>query len=90
MCSDNRSRPPRLRVKQDIGYFSDDMRLYKPESVLWHMQFVKSLYPSWDDHYADELIRRFGLIPEQSVKSLSHGQRVKTMLLLIFARRRNY
>lgn len=74
-------------VKEDVGYFSDDMRLYKSESVSWHMQFVKSLFNSWDDEYAQELIQRFGLIPEQSVKSLSHGQRVKMMLLLIFARR---
>ena len=74
-------------VKEDVGYFSDDMRLYKSESVSWHMQFVKSLFTSWDDEYAQELIQRFGLIPEQSVKSLSHGQRVKMMLLLIFARR---
>lgn len=79
--------PNDTAVKQEIGYFSDDMRLYKPESVSWHMQFVKSLFPTWDDEYAEELIRRFGLIPEQSIKSLSHGQRVKTMLLLIFARR---
>ena len=79
--------PNDTAVKQEIGYFSDDMRLYKPESVSWHMQFVKSLFPTWDDEYAEELIRRFGLIPEQTIKSLSHGQRVKTMLLLIFARR---
>lgn len=79
--------PNEKGVKEDVGYFSDDMRLYKSESVSWHMQFVKSLFPSWDDEYAQELIHRFGLIPEQSVKSLSHGQRVKMMLLLIFARR---
>lgn len=79
--------PNERGVKEEVGYFSDDMRLYKSESVSWHMQFVKSLFPSWDDEYAQELINRFGLIPEQSVKSLSHGQRVKMMLLLIFARR---
>jgi len=73
--------------KQDIGYFSDDMRLYKPESIGWHMQFVRSLYPSWDDGYAAQLLDRFGLIAHQIVKGLSHGQRVKAMLLLILARR---
>jgi ABC-2 type transport system ATP-binding protein len=74
-------------AKQEIGYFADDMRLYKPETVAWHMQFVRSLFPNWDDVYAHELIERFGLIDRQPVKSLSHGQRVKTMLLLILARR---
>jgi ABC-2 type transport system ATP-binding protein len=74
-------------AKQDIGYFSDDMRLYKPESIGWHMQFVRSLYPTWDDAYASQLLDRFGLISQQVVKGLSHGQRVKAMLLLILARR---
>jgi ABC-2 type transport system ATP-binding protein len=73
-------------AKQDIGYFADDMRLYKPESIGWHMQFVKSLYPTWDDHYAKQLLDRFGLIEHQTIKGLSHGQRVKAMLLLILAR----
>lgn len=74
-------------AKQDIGYFADDMRLYKPESIGWHMQFVRSLYPTWDDHYAHQLLERFGLRSQQTVKGLSHGQRVKAMLMLIVARR---
>ncbi len=74
-------------AKQEIGYFADDMRLYKPESIRWHMQFVRSLYPTWDEQYASQLLQRFGLIEHQLVKGLSHGQRVKAMLLLILARR---
>ena len=74
-------------AKQDIGYFSDDMRLYKPETLGWHMQFVRSMFPSWDDAYAKLLLKRFGLIEERQVRGLSHGQRVKAMLLLILARK---
>jgi ABC-2 type transport system ATP-binding protein len=74
-------------AKQDIGYFSDDMRLYKPETLSWHMPLVRSLYRGWDDAYATQLLDRFGLIPQQVIKGLSHGQRVKAMLLLILARR---
>lgn len=74
-------------TKLEIGYFSDDMRLYKSESIEWHMQLVRSLYPSWDDAYARELLARFGLIAKQTIKGLSHGQRVKVMILLILARR---
>ena len=73
--------------KQDIGYFSDDMRLYKSESLAFHMQLVRSLYPTWDDSYAQQLLDRFGLIAKQRIKGLSHGQRVKSLLLLILARR---
>ncbi|MDA1230252.1 MAG: ABC transporter ATP-binding protein [Planctomycetota bacterium] len=74
-------------AKQDIGYFSDDMRLYKSESIAFHMQFVRSLFPNWDEDYAQQLLDRFGLIARQKVKGLSHGQRVKSLLLLILARR---
>ena len=73
-------------AKQDIGYFADDMRLYKAETLGWHMQFVRSLYPKWDDGYASQLLDRFGLIQQQAIKGLSHGQRVKAVLLLILAR----
>jgi len=73
-------------AKSQIGYFSDDMQLYKSESIAWHMQFVRSLFPLWDDAYAKELLDRFGLIDEQIIKGLSHGQRVKAMLLLVLAR----
>jgi ABC-2 type transport system ATP-binding protein len=74
-------------AKNEIGYFADEMRLYKPESIGWHMQFVRSLCATWDDAYAEQLLARFGLIERQIVKGLSHGQRVKAMLLLILSRR---
>jgi ABC-2 type transport system ATP-binding protein len=74
-------------ARQDVGYFSDDMRLYKTESLGWHMQFVRSLYPRWDDSYAKSLLERFGLLEEQTIKGLSQGQRVKALLLLVLARR---
>lgn len=74
-------------IKSQVGYFADDLRLYKPETIGWHISFVRSLFASWDDQYAHELLDRFGLIEQQIVKGLSHGQRVKAMLLLILARR---
>jgi ABC-2 type transport system ATP-binding protein len=74
-------------LKREIGYFSDDMRLYKAETLGWHMQLVRSLYPNWDQAYAQSLLTRFGLIDQQPIKGLSHGQRVKAMLLLLLARR---
>lgn len=74
-------------VKQEIGYFSEDVQLYKPETIGWHMRFVRSMYTTWDDHYARDLVRRFGINENQTVKGLSHGQRVKVMMMLILARR---
>lgn len=76
-----------IKAKWDIGFASDDMRLYDSMTLGWHIQFMKSLYASWDDRYAQVLLKRFGLRAEQTIKGLSHGQRVKATLLLVFARR---
>lgn len=76
-----------VAAKWDIGFASDDMRLYDSMTMAWHINFMKSIYPSWDDAYAQLLLKRFGLNAEQKVKGLSHGQRVKAALLLVFARR---
>lgn len=74
-------------AKQDIGFASEDLRLYKTATVAWHMEFIRSIFPSWDQPYAELLLKRFDLRADQKIKGLSHGQRVKASLLLILARR---
>jgi len=74
-------------AKLDIGFVSEDMRLYGSATLAWHMSFVQSIYPQWDQAYAETLLRRFDLKPRQKIKGLSHGQRVKAALLLSLARR---
>jgi len=74
-------------AKQDVGFASEDMRLYDAATLDWHMRFVQSIYASWDSAYAQTLIKRFDLRPEQRMKSFSRGQRVKATLLLVLARR---
>lgn len=73
-------------AKRDIGFVSEDMRLYKTATLAWHMDFIRSIYPAWDDAYAGELLRRFDLKAGHRIKGLSHGQRVKASLLLALAR----
>ena len=75
------------RAKWDVGFASEDMRLYAAATLGWHLRFIRSIYPNWDDAYAETLLKRFDLRPEQKIKGLSHGQRVKAMLLLVLARR---
>lgn len=74
-------------AKLDIGFVSEDMRLYGSATLAWHMKFLRSIYPRWDQLYADKLVHSFDLKPEQKIKGLSHGQRVKAALLLVLARR---
>jgi ABC-2 type transport system ATP-binding protein len=76
-----------IAAKWDIGFASEDMRLYEGMTLGWHIEFIRSMYASWDDAYAKLLLKRFGLNAEQKMKGLSHGQRVKATLLLVLARR---
>jgi len=76
-----------IAAKWDIGFASEDMRLYEGMTIAWHMDFIRSIYPNWDAPYAQLLLKRFGLRAEQKIKGLSHGQRVKATLLLVLARR---
>ncbi len=76
-----------VAIKREVGYVSDDMRLYKAQTLRWHMDFIKSIYPDWDEAYAGQLLKRFDLRAHQVLRGFSHGQRVKALLLLILARR---
>jgi ABC-2 type transport system ATP-binding protein len=76
-----------VAAKWDIGFASEDMRLYDSMTLGWHMGFIQSIYPNWDASYAQILLKRFGLRAEQKMKGLSHGQRVKAALLLVLARK---
>lgn len=76
-----------IAAKWDIGFASEDMRLYESMTVGWHMRFMQRIYPNWDASYAQLLLKRFDLRPEQKVKGLSHGQRTKSTLLMVLARK---
>ncbi len=80
---------PRQQVaaKWDIGFVSEDMRLYGHRDLAFHLNFLRSIFPAWDDQYAAALLQRFELNPGQKVKGLSHGQRVKAALLTVLARK---
>jgi ABC-2 type transport system ATP-binding protein len=74
-------------AKRDVGFVSEDMRLYGAATLAWHMEFIRSIFPSWDQTYAENLLKRFDLKAGQKIKGISHGQRVKAALLLVLARR---
>ncbi len=74
-------------AKAEIGFVSEDLRLYGSATLRWHMDLVDSVYPRWDASYAATLLKRFDLQAERKIKGLSHGQRVKAALLLALARR---
>ncbi|ESQ75505.1 ABC transporter ATP-binding protein [Asticcacaulis sp. AC402] len=76
-----------IAAKRHIGFVAEDMRLYESETIAFHMDFVRSIFDSWDGDYAQTLLHRLDLNEKQKVKGLSHGQRVKATLVLALARR---
>lgn len=78
-----------VAAKRNIGFIADDMRLYESETIEFHMDFIKSIFGTWDQQYAAKLLNSFDLNKDQKIKGLSHGQRVKTTLMLALARRPN-
>jgi ABC-2 type transport system ATP-binding protein len=76
-----------IAAKYRIGFVAEDMRLYESQTIAFHMEFMRSIFDSWDEDYAATLLRRLDLIKEQKIKGLSHGQRVKAILLLALAHR---
>jgi len=74
-------------AKREIGFVSEDLRLYGQATLAWHIRLVRSLRPHWDEAYAGELLRRFNLHPDRAVGAFSHGERVKATLLLALAPR---
>src|SRR5690606_28409648 len=50
-----------IEAKRQIGFASEDMRLYKGKTLAWHMDFIKSVFPYWDATYAQHLLKKFDL-----------------------------
>jgi ABC-2 type transport system ATP-binding protein len=74
-------------AKRDVAFVSDDMSLFGTATLEWHMRFVASMYPDWDEVYARKLLKSFNLRTDQWASKMSRGEHVKAMLLLALARR---
>jgi ABC-2 type transport system ATP-binding protein len=42
-----------VAAKRHVGFASDDMRLYSSCTLEWHMRFLRSIFPDWDQPYAE-------------------------------------
>ena len=51
------------------------------------MRYSRAFYPAWDQAYAEELRRSFGLDPSARIKNLSKGQKARAGLLVALAHR---
>jgi ABC-2 type transport system ATP-binding protein len=77
--------PPGVLAR--VGYLSEENDLPGWMRVEELLRYTRAFYPGWDDAYAEELRRTFGLDPAARVKDLSKGQKARAGLLVALAYR---
>jgi ABC-2 type transport system ATP-binding protein len=75
-----------VRIRQRIGFVSEDKGLYDYAKVGQMISFTRSFFPNWDREMEERLIGLFDLPMNQRVKKLSKGMRTKLALLLALPR----
>lgn len=76
---------PKMRAQ--IGYVSQEPRFYSWMRLAELARFVGAFYPSWDNRRLHELFERFRLDPQDRVRALSTGSRMKLAVALALAHR---
>jgi len=66
---------------QKIGYVSENQELPEWMTVAELLAYCKPMYPTWDDAFCELLLRQLDLRPEQRIRSLSRGMKLKAALL---------
>lgn len=74
---------PRLGPKdfQRIGYVSESQQLPGSLTLAQYFDYLRDLYPTWDRSLETELATQFELPPSRKLKHLSHGMRMKALLV---------
>lgn len=72
------------RVRQDLGFMSDDMPLFRQKvgKLFWTLS---GYWPTWNAALVDELVRRFDLDLSRGVWELSKGQGTRVRLICALA-----
>ena len=76
-----------VSVLSRIGYLSEEKDLPGWMRVDELIRYSRAFYPDWDDGYAEELRRTFGLDPMTKFRELSRGQKAQAGLLIALAYR---
>jgi ABC-2 type transport system ATP-binding protein len=75
------SRQLRAADFQRIGYVSESQRLPDGLTLARYFDYLRSLYSAWDPQLENELREQFELPPDRRIKHLSHGMRLKALLV---------
>lgn len=76
-----------VAVLSRVGYLSEENDLPAWMSVGELIRYTRAFYPTWNDGYAEELRRAFGLDPAARIRDLSRGQKARAGLIVALAHR---
>jgi ABC-2 type transport system ATP-binding protein len=76
-----------VAVLSRIGYLSEENDLPAWMRVDELIRYTRAFYPAWDDDYAEQLRRAFGLDAAARIRDLSRGQKARTGLIAALAHR---
>jgi len=76
---------PSLRLApkdfERIGYVSESQKLPDGLTLAQYFHYLRTLYPAWDRDLERALCEQFELPPSRRIRHLSHGMRMKTLLV---------
>jgi len=64
-----------------IGYVSESQKLPEGLTLAQYFEYLRRLYPAWDRTLEQQLCEQFELPPARKLGHLSHGMRMKTLLV---------
>ena len=77
----------KLRYKdyQNIGYVSENQKLPEKLTIEQYFNYLRVFYPNWDRGLENALRKQLDLPPTRQLGKLSHGMRMKTVLIAALA-----
>ena len=70
-----------------LGYVSESQNLPDWMSIAYLLDYLKPMYPTWDDAFCAKLVDLFELPLERKIRHLSRGMRMKTAFVSSLAYR---
>lgn len=64
-----------------IGYVSENQLLPERLTVAQYFDYLRALYPGWDRGLESDMRKQLDLPPDRGLAKLSHGMRMKTVLI---------
>jgi ABC-2 type transport system ATP-binding protein len=75
------------RVLKRVGYLSEQRDMPEWMRISEFLRYLQAFYPTWDMHYAHELVDTFKLDPARKISALSQGMRAQTGIIAALAHR---